>query len=335
MVITEEPSASSEERDTKEPESVPKSTLEDDRMDDDSSDDDSRGSGSDGSNDASEASDPSVKNIAEGEEGKAKLERKDSSSSDDVKYSFLAIAQRMTEVVNRNQLHPFSHRVFGTPLLLRVRDLEGYSGRDLYDLIGKRIRNFVPKSALRFLVDDNEALTEEPSEMEGTYAKAKRASRQRRQRTTSEMEVVTAGPVPRYGFRLRITTRDARRCALCPWYECCIGCLIPDDDYPTIAVCGDSIVLDWHFAVDIATSGFGLRKQTEGIALSPALRARTTGVTVKNHSTCDSAKKKGFAGAITLEDCLDSFAKEERIPEVSQHRFGLVLFLDVVSLDLD
>lgn len=249
-------------------------------------------------------------------------ETKDTSQSPDVKFSFLALAQRKTEKVSGELLHPFSHHVFGTPLLLRVVDLEGYSGRDFYDLVAKRIRNFVPKSALRFLTDCNRDAPREEEEQEqhheeGSSMIPRVGSRKRRHRTTSDMEEIAAGPVPRYGFRLRITSRDGRRCALCPWYECCIGCLVPDDDYPTIVMCGDSLVLDWHFAVDIATSGFGFRANNLDSSTSQSpVRPKQMVVPVKNHSSCGDGKKKGYAGATTLEDCLDAFSEEERIPEV-------------------
>jgi hypothetical protein len=260
-------------------------------------------------------------------------EQKDTSQSPDCKFSFLALAQRRTEKVADELLHPFSHRVFGTPLLLRVVDLEGYSGRDLYDLVAKRIRNFVPKSALRFLTDTNkDAPRDEGEQDEGEQESSlipRVGSRKRRHRTTSDMEEVAAGSVPRYGFRLRISSRDGRRCALCPWYECCIGCLVPDDDYPTIVMCGDSLVLDWHFAVDIATCGFGFRANNQDSSTSQSpVRSKQMMVPVKNHSSCgDGGKKKGYAGAITLEDCLDAFSEEERIPEVCyKHSQGIGLF---------
>lgn len=245
--------------------------------------------------------------------------------SPDVKLSFLALAQRKTDMSSGGMLHPFSHQVFGTPLLLRIVDLEGYSGRDLYDLVSRRIRNFVPTSALRFLADNRDVLRikeneqeEVDSERDETILKPRAGSRKRRHRTTSDMEEVAAGTVPRYGFRLRLTCRDGKRCALCPWYECCIGCLVPDDDYPTIVMCGDSLVLDWHFAVDIATSGFGFRVNNHDALTSQSpVRAKPMVAPVKNHSSCGpGGKKKGHAGAITLEDCLDAFAEEERIPEV-------------------
>ena len=178
------------------------------------------------------------------------------------KYSFLAIAQRRSEVVSRDILHPFSHQVFGTPMLLRVHDLEGFTGRNLYNLVAKRICNLVPKSALRFLTDDSapqKTSDEAPEEDGNTRGSTRARVRERQLQTLSDMEEVSAGPVPRYGFRLRVATQDGCRCALCPWYECCIGCLVPDDDNPTIVMCGNSVALDWHFAVDIATSGFGLR----------------------------------------------------------------------------
>lgn len=248
----------------------------------------------------------------------------DDQKSDDAgpKYSFLAIAQRRSEVVSRDVLHPFSHRVFGTPVLLRVHELESFTGRSLYDLVAKRLRNFVPKAALRFLMNDSasEKAEGDATEENGEHREKTRSrTRERQLQTLSDMEDVSAGPVPRYGFRLRIATRDGRRCALCPWYECCIGCLVPDDDNPTIVMCGDSVALDWHFAVDIATSGFGLRtNQPDQSPNHVAQRSRIPSIPIKNHSSCGSgAKKRGCTGATTLEDCLEEFAREERIPEVS------------------
>ncbi|CAB9510928.1 Putative ubiquitin carboxyl-terminal hydrolase 11 [Seminavis robusta] len=236
------------------------------------------------------------------------------------KFSFLAMAQRKSEVMSRDFLHPLAHRVFGTPMLLRVQDLEGFTGRDLYDLVAVRVRTFVPKGALRFLEKDDDEMEVElvssRQQSDGTQG----SGRQRLKKTTTDMEEVSAGPVPRYGFRLRITSRDGRRCTLCPWFECCIGCLVPDDDYPTIVMCGDSITVDWHFAVDVATSGFGQRinSQIDPLVGSSnfAPRRNIPGVTIKNHSSMGAGPKKtGIQGAISLEDCLDSFAQEERIPE--------------------
>lgn len=237
----------------------------------------------------------------------------------DAKYSFLAIAQRKSEVVSQDLLHPLSHRVFGTPMLLRVQNLECYTGRDLYDLVAVRLRTFVPTSALRFLEKDGDAPDAVASQQEGNATALR--GRQRLKKTTTDMEEVSAGPVPRYGFRLRITTRDGRKCTLCPWFECCIGCLIPDDEYPTIVMCGDSVAVDWHFAVDVATSGFGQRINSQ---IDPLVgssgnipRRAIPGVTIKNHSSLGvGPKKTGTTGAITLEDCLHNFSKEERIPEV-------------------
>ena len=131
------------------------------------------------------------------------------------------------------------------------------------------------------------------------------------------MEDVAAGAVPRYGFRLRMSSRDGRRCGICPWYEGCIGCLIPDDTKPAVVACGDSLVIDWHFAVDIVTSGFGTRSaqgdQQQGTSNASPFRAKVP-ITVKSHSSCGFGKK-GYKGSITLEDCLDAFAEEEKIPE--------------------
>ena len=259
------------------------------------------------------------------DEGKASKTRQ--------KYSFLAVAQRRSEQMAKDTLHPLAHRVFGTPLLLRVVELEGLTGHGIYDLVSKRLQNFVPRAALIFLESKNGTPTSvevsmTPQDREDGASQP--ATRQRLSKTTTDMEEVAAGAVPRFGFRLRITSRDGRRCALCPWYECCIGCMVPDDDKRTVVMCGDSIVIDWHFAVDVATSGFGTRsnhvEQTSQQA-SP-FRARAPGVSVKNHSSCGvGAKKKGYAGAITLEDCLDAFAEEEKIPEVRLLIGSYVLWL--------
>ena len=250
------------------------------------------------------------------DDGKEENERK--------KHSFLAICQRRTEQVVKDALHPLSHRVFGTPLLLRVVGLEHFTGQDLYDLVARRLRNFVPAPALTFLVDASDRPVVEshdigPGRKRGAADGQSLDARQKLQKTTTDMEEVSAGQVPRYGFVLRIASRDGLRCGLCPWYECCIGCVVPDDDAETVVMCGDSIVIDWHFAVDVATSGFGTRShQVEQAPQNTSpFRARAPGVSVKNHSSCGTgAKQKGYAGAITLEDCLDAFAKEERIPEV-------------------
>jgi hypothetical protein len=226
------------------------------------------------------------------------------------KYGFLAVAQRSSELVSRDHLHPLAHRVFGTPLLLRLDNFDACTGRHLYDVVAKRLRNFVPKSALRFLTPVASSDTQ--------GSKPVTAPPDGSSRTSSDSEEVSAGPVPRYGFRLRLTNREGRRCLSCPWYECCVGCLIQDGDAPTDVMNGDSIVVDWHFAVDVATSGFGRRTSPSDPIVSQQAPARTSapGVNIKNHSSCGDATKKGAQpGAITLEDCLDAFAREERIPE--------------------
>jgi hypothetical protein len=237
------------------------------------------------------------------------------------RHSFLAVAQRRSEAVTPDYLHPLAHRVFGIPLLLRVVDLEKRTGRQVYDSVAKRLRNVVPKSALRFLADTSDTSRDSDlNEAESTHSEQsnKTTRHSELRRTTTDMEEVSAGPMPRYGFRLRLTTRDGRRCLICPWYQCCIGCLIPDDDTLTTVMDGDSIVVDWHFAVDVATSSFGLRTTPKDPIVnqpSPS-RARVPAISVKTHSSCGAgAAKGGHAGAITLEDCLDAFAKEERIPE--------------------
>eukprot|EP00934_Nitzschia_sp_Nitz4_P003844 Nitzschia sp. Nitz4//scaffold66_size103028//37925//43391//NITZ4_004496-RA/size103028-snap-gene-0.138-mRNA-1//-1//CDS//3329556344//3834//frame0 len=228
--------------------------------------------------------------------------------------SFLALTQRRAEVTMKDGLHPLSHRVFGTPLILRVTDLDKMTGRDLYDTVAQHLKNFVPTSALKFLQPSAEAednVATKPDKDQQTKLEA----RQNLQKTMADMEEVAAGPLPRYGFRLRLTTREGRRCALCPWYDCCVGCFIPDNDLETAVLNGDSIAIDWHLAVDIATNGFGLRSTNDSSTNVPNQKARPTGVPVKNHTSCCVGKENGQPGAVTLEDCLDAFALEEKIPE--------------------
>jgi hypothetical protein len=251
-----------------------------------------------------------------------KTDAEDEKSDDDTPpaVSFLALAQRRSELVANNVLHPLRHGVFGTPLLLRVPHLASLTGRNLYDFVAQRLRNFVPSGALSFLEGADEAPVSggsaQAESVEKKDEKSKIERRQHLQKTLSDMEEVAAGHVPRYGFRLRLASRDGRRCSLCPWYDCCMGCLIPDDESPTVVMCGDSIAIDWHFEVDVATNGFGTRG-TQVESRKQRFRPRVPGVTVKNHSSCTIGSKEGHSAAITLEDCLDAFAKEEKIPDVS------------------
>lgn len=246
-----------------------------------------------------------------------KVSRKDSGgyTSDDStafdmppkpKIAFLAVCQRRTEVTCRDFLHPLAHRVFGTPLLIRINNFDTCTGSALYDIIAKRLRNFVPKSALRFLKIQAGAQGSGNHDLLGKAC-----------RTLTDAEDVASGPVPRYGFRLRLSSRDGRRCLTSPWYEGCIGCLIPDNGSIPEVMDGDTLVVDWHFAVDVATSGFGCRATTDPLLNQPAPpRPRFHSVSIKNHASCGlGTNKGGQAGAITLEECLDAFAKEERIPE--------------------
>lgn len=223
--------------------------------------------------------------------------------------AFLAVSQRRSELITRDHLHPLGHRLIGIPILIRVSDFSTCTGRALYDIVAHKLRDFVPKSALRFLsANTTESQAQHVDEETKTET-----------RTYTDMEEVSAGPVPRYGFRLRITTRDGKRCPSCPWYECCIGCLIHDNDKTTDVMDGDSIVVDWHFAVDVATSGFGLRPYAgDPVVSQPQLLSRTRQAILnfKSHRSSGTGEKKGMhAGSVTLEECLDAFAKEEKIPE--------------------
>jgi hypothetical protein len=245
--------------------------------------------------------------------------QKEASDEMQTAVAFLALAQRRTETTTDEVLHPLTHRVFGTPLLLRLPNMESLTGKEIYDVVATHLRNFVPTAALKFLGSSETLEKEELSN--GSNKKKDEQSkfeiRQRLTKTLTDAEEVAAGPVPRYGFRLRLAVRDGRRCALCPWYDSCIGCLVPDDNAPTVVMNGDSLVIDWHFAVDVATNGFGTRgKYNEKLVQHTSQRPRSS-LPVKHHSSCEVGKKYGPSGAITLEDCLDAFAKEEKIPEVS------------------
>lgn len=240
------------------------------------------------------------------------------------RYGFIALAQRRSEVVSRNYVHPLSHRVFGTPLLIRLNDIDRCTGRALYDLVAERLHNLVPKTALRFLVKNNLVMKREESRkaIRGSgFDALEHVSRQSAVSSTkTNDEEVSAGQVPRYGFRLRVTTRDGRRCLLCPWYRCCIGCQVPDDFGPASVMDGDSIVIDWHFAVDVATSGFGMRSNRfDSISSTPSparpASKNPTAISVKKHSSCGTGNRGPASGAIKLEECLEAFAKEEQIPE--------------------
>jgi len=84
----------------------------------------------------------------------------------------------------------------------------------------------------------------------------------------------------------------------------------------TVVANGDSIAIDWHFAVDVATAGFGTRvTEPSSSGKGSSLRGRVPGVEIKNHVSSGVGAKKSQANAVSLEDCLDAFAEEEKIPE--------------------
>lgn len=228
------------------------------------------------------------------------------------KSSFIAICQRKPELMNRPFLHHWYQRVFSTPILLRVVDLEGYSGRDLYDLIAQRVKSHVPPSVLPFLLGDDPDVGYNHEDGIGRRSTRRRRRRQICNKSNADNEETVFGPIPRYGFRLRITSRDGKKCGIRPWYESCVGTLVPDDDYPSIVADGDTVAIDWHIAVDICTDSFGAYVQNNG-KLDP--NGKLMPQIIKRHHTCHSGKNKYGRGSITLEECLEAFSKEERIPE--------------------
>ena len=236
--------------------------------------------------------------------------------STEVKHSFLAILQRKCDLLNNAFLHPFSQQIIGTPLLLRVNDLEGFTGRDLYDHIAQRIHHVVPSGCSVFLPKTESNSDGERDQQAPSTSRRVGVGREQRTKTSLDMEEAFGGEMSRYGFWLRITSRDGRRCSLCPWYDCCIGCFIPDDDYPTIVLCGDSVAIDWHMAVDLAIPELGFNDNSSKTQHNSYHEKMM--VNVKSHRTCQVGKKShGNRSSITLEECLDSFSKEEKIPEVS------------------
>lgn len=252
--------------------------------------------------------------------------KSESQENPSVKFSYLALLQRRLEFIHGPFLHPFQLCVFGSPLLLRVIDLEGFTGKDLYAHVSKRIQRYVPNNAPEHGSDS--MLSSSRGEYDAVYdaasstseSRLSRRGRQRCQKTTIDMESVAAGDIPSHGFRMRLVSRDGNRCALCTWFSCCVGCLVPCDDFPVIAMDGDSIAIDWHMSVDLSGGGFGWdisKSDSTGMNVNMSPHARAL-IRVKKHSSFNGGGKKyGHNGSITLEECLDSFAKEEKIPEVS------------------
>ncbi|KAL3806464.1 hypothetical protein ACHAXA_004039 [Cyclostephanos tholiformis] len=241
-----------------------------------------------------------------------------------VKYSYLALCQRKLDFVPGPFLHPFQPCVFGSPVLLHVRDLEGYTGEDLYAHVSNRMRRYIPNALPKnnltpsmFRGEVNNTEDDMPTSSVASWHP--RRGRQHRQNTTADMEIFSAGKTPPFGFRLRLVSRDGGRCPLCNWFSCCVGCLIPCDDFPVIASCGDSIAIDWHMSVDLSGGGFGWdisKVENTYVDVQMSLHAKAL-MMVKKHSSFNGDRKKyGYSGSITLEECLDSFAKEEKIPEV-------------------
>ena len=206
-------------------------------------------------------------------------------------------------------------RVFGVPLLLRVI-LREYTGSQLYDLIAARIHRFLPVANDEYNklqqfspmtrrkphdYTSTSSAHDEPSEIE-THRKSLQV-------TTMDLVDVAGGPMPRHGFRLRLASRDGRHCSRCLWYECCVGCEIPDDAGPTAVQDGDTLVIDWHL------SSAASRHRIDGVGASASAgkEQNILHACVERHLSCRFDGKD-----ITLEECLDKFTKEEEIPDVSE-----------------
>ena len=96
-----------------------------------------------------------------------------------VKYSYLALSQRKLDFVPNPFLHPFQPCVFGSPLLVRVRDLEGYTGKELYALISKQMQRFVPYAPINNDHHDSSS-SREGTETTSTVSRQARRGRQYR-----------------------------------------------------------------------------------------------------------------------------------------------------------
>ncbi len=227
---------------------------------------------------------------------------------------YIALAQRRLEPIGRPYLHQFTMRVFGVPLLLRLV-LTKYTGSQLYDLVAERMHRFLPafsdddSTEKRFLYDSSNSYVNHPP-------CASEAKKSRTKKTTMDLVEVSGGSIPRYGFRLRLASRDGKRCSRCLWYECCIGCEIPDDGSPTVVQDGDTVVIDWH----LSSPASRCKLDVAGPAVSAVKEQALFHACVERHRSCRFDGKD-----ITLEECLDKFTKEEEIPDVSLWRMFLYI----------
>jgi len=229
---------------------------------------------------------------------------------------YIALAQRRLEPIGRSYLHHFTMRVFGTPLLLRLV-LTKFTGSQLYELVSERMQRFAPipsdddRAAYRsyekvFQNGSSTSFTDSVFEEGSCVSDAPIEIKPKRLNKTMDMEQVAAGVMPRYGFRLRLASRDGSRCSRCLWYGCCIGCEIPDDDNPAAVQDGDTIVIDWHLSSPAS------RCKVDGGPISAIKEQALSLACVERHISCRFEGKD-----ITLEECLDKFTKEEEIPDVS------------------
>jgi len=218
---------------------------------------------------------------------------------------YIALAQRRLEPISRPYLHQFSMRIFGVPLLLRLV-LSKYTGRQLYDLVAERIQRYLPV----YSHDDSVAMSLLRDSMKSCIFEQQCGTKSVEpglRKTTMDLEEVVGGRLPRYGFRLRLASRDGKRCSRCSWYECCIGCTIPDDENPTAVQDGDTVVIDWH----LLSPASRFRIDISGPPVSAAKEQSLFHACVERHRSCRFDGKD-----ITLEECLDKFTKEEEIPDV-------------------
>lgn len=117
--------------------------------------------------------------------------------------------------------------------------------------------------------------------------------------TTDE---VLGGPIPKRGFTLRLVnggSGSGLACSQCPWLQRCEGCILPDNDSVIKDLQdGESIAIDWHYAVFEELLDLQL-------ASAPAL-----------HESYEHHRQQQHQPVMPLDKCLDKFSEQEKIDDV-------------------
>ena len=257
----------------------------------------------------------------EGEEGGGKSETRQ--QQEELKH--IAIGMRTLEKASSQYfLNPFRLVCFGTPILCRL-PLHNMTGRQLYDYVATRFSRFkIKKDGHEELVyvgseavnsemfdddDDGAALhntselaTDEkiaPMDSEAKHDAAfmKYDPLKHSHPTYTDDDTISGGDLPRHGFRLRVTSRlNGCVCSRCPWLNCCVGCLVPDDNNPLTVADGDSVAADFHITA--------MRENFDNAELS----------NIEIHRSIEDNEKLRNA-TITLDECIANFSAKEEVDE--------------------